>query len=51
MGILLNNSPIDQLTKGVKLNHRQTILELAAKPVPETRLFLLIRIHVIPGVL
>ena len=51
MGILLNDSTVDQLTEGVKLDHRQAILELAAKSLPETHLFLLISIHVITGVL
>ena len=51
MGILLNDSPIDYLTKSVELEHRQAILELAAMPLPETRLLLFISIHVITGVL
>ena len=51
MGILLNDSSIDQLTEGVKLNHSQAILELTAKPLPETRLLLFIRVHVVPSVL
>ena len=51
MGILLNDSPIDLLTESIKLDHGQAILELAAKPLPETRLFLFICIHVITGIL
>ena len=51
VGILLNDSTVDQLTEGVKLDHSQAILKLATKPLPETRLFLLISIHVITGVL
>jgi hypothetical protein len=51
VGVLLNDRPVDQLTEGVKLDHRQAILKLAAKPLPETRMFLLISIHVITGVL
>jgi hypothetical protein len=50
MGILRNNGPIDQLTEGVKLDRRQAILEFTAKPLPEARLFLLISVHVIPGI-
>ena len=51
MDILLNDSSIDQLTEGVKLNHSQAILELAAKPLPEARLLLLISIHVVSHIL
>ena len=51
MGILLNDSSIDQLTEGVKLDYRHAILEPAAKPLPEARLFLFISVHVIPSVL
>ena len=51
MSVLLNDSPVDELTEGVKLDHRQTILELTAKPLPETRLFLLISVYMVPGIL
>jgi len=51
MGILLNDSPIHQLTERVELEHCQAILELVAKPLPEARLFLLIRIQMIPRIL
>ena len=32
VGILLNDSTVDQLTEGVKLDHSQAILELTAEP-------------------
>ena len=49
VGVLLYDSPIHQLTEHVQLEHCQAILELAAKPLPETRLLLLIRVHVYPA--
>ena len=51
MGIVLNDSPIDKLTKSVEFEHCQTILELDAKPLPEASLLLLIRVQVVPSVL
>ena len=51
MGVLLNDSTVDQLTKGVKLDHSQAILELTAEPLPEASLLLLIRVQVVPSVL
>ena len=51
MGVLLNDSPIDQLTESVKLDHRQAILELAAEPLLEASLLLLICVHVIARIL
>ena len=51
MDILLNDNSIDQLTEGVKLNHSQAILELAAKPLSETRLLLLISVYMVPRIL
>ena len=51
VGVLLNDSPIHQLTERVELEHCQAILELAAKSLPEASLLLLIRVHVIPSVL
>src|SRR6185369_15018769 len=50
-GVLLSDSPIDQLTKGVEFEHNQAFLELAAKPLPEARLFLFICFHMIPSIL
>jgi hypothetical protein len=51
MGVFLNDSPINQLTKHVELEHCQVVLELAAKPMPEASLFLFIRVHMIPSIL
>ena len=51
VGVLLYDSPIYQLTKHVELEHCQAILELAAKPLPEARLFLLISVYVISRIL
>ena len=51
MGILLNDSSLDQLTEGVKLNHSQAILELATKPLPETCLLLLISVYMVSRIL
>ena len=51
VGILLNDSTVDQLTEGVKFDHGQAILELAAKPLPEARLLLLISVYVVPRIL
>ena len=49
--IFLNNSPIDKLTESVEFEHCQAILELAAKPLPEARLFLLISVYMITSIL
>jgi len=49
-GVLLSDSPIDQLTKSVEFEHNQAFLELAAKPLPEARLFLFIYFHVISSI-
>ena len=51
VGILLNDSTVDQLTEGVKLDHSQAILELTAEPLPEASLFLLICVHVVARIL
>ena len=51
MGVLLNDSTVDQLTEGVKLDHSQAILELTAEPLPEASLLLLICVHMVPGIL
>jgi len=44
-------APLTSSLKGVKLDHGQAILELAAKPLPETRLLLLISVYMVPGIL
>ena len=51
MGILLNDSPINQLTECIEFEHYQAILELATKPLPEASLLLLICVHVVPSIL
>ena len=51
VGVLLYDSPIHQLTERVELEHCQPILELAAKPLPEARLFLLISVYMITSIL
>ena len=51
VGIFLNDSPIYKLTESVKFNHGQTILELAAKPLSEAHLLLLISVYVVPRIL
>ena len=51
VGILLNDSTVDQLTEGVKLDHSQAILELTAEPLPEASLLLLICVHVVARIL
>ena len=50
-GVLLSDSPIDQLTKSVEFEHNQAFLELAAKPLPEACLFLFICFHMISSIL
>ena len=51
VGILLNDSTVDQLTEGVKLDHSQAILELTTEPLPEASLLLLICVHVVARIL
>ena len=51
VGIFLNDSTVDQLTKGVKLDHSQAILELTAEPLPEASLLLLIGVYKVPRIL
>ena len=51
MGVLLNDSTVDQLTEGVKLDHNQAIFELTAEPLPDASLLLLICVHVVARIL
>jgi hypothetical protein len=51
VGVLLYDSPIDQLTETVKLDHCQAILELTTKPLPEASLLLLIVVYMVPRIL